>query len=466
MASRHPRAIISREPAAPERVVAEAIPLDDEELDAAIARATVAAPDWAARAPARAAALERWATSIEADAPALAHLIAREVGKTIREARGEVARAVAIVRYYAQAAYDPIGEVMPGPDAQSELLVRRSPLGVVAAICPWNFPLAIPAWKLAPALAYGNAVVFKPASAAVGVAGRLVALARPDIPDDVLVYAPLPGSRADRLVEDARIAAVSFTGSSDIGRTVVTRVVARGGSAQAEMGGQNASIVLDDADLAGAAATIADAAMGYAGQKCTATRRILVAERVADAFVDAFVGRIESLVIGDPLAEATNVGPVIDKAARDAVATAVAGAARRGARVIAGGDELDVDGWFVRPTVLEIDDPSDEFAQRETFGPAVAILRVRTDDEAVRVANGTRFGLAAAVFGADLGRATAVARRVEAGMIRVNASTTGADFWAPFGGERDSSYGPREQGREAREFFTRTRTVSIYPSRR
>lgn len=453
--------IFSHEPARPDHVVAEVAPLDEAAVETAIVKAAAAAPEWASQAVLRSTGLNRWALAIEAEAEALATLVAREVGKTIRESRVEVTRAIAIIRYYAQAAFDPIAEILPSADGRTQLTVRRLPLGVVAAICPWNFPLAIPAWKLAPALAYGNAVIFKPASAAVGVGQRLVELARPAISDEVLAFAPIPVGGARRLLDDPRIAGVSFTGSSDVGRAIIARVTGRGGSVQAEMGGQNASIVLDDANLDRAAATIANAAMGYAGQKCTATRRVIVDESVADVFVGRLTDRISGLVVGDPLAETTDVGPVIDADARATVERAVEGAVSRGARLLAGGSAPDESGWFYRPTVLAIDDPTDPFVHDETFGPAVAILVARSDDDAVRIANGTHYGLAAAVFGSDLTRATKLAQRLEAGMVRVNESTTGADFWAPFGGERASSYGPREQGREAREFYTKTRTLSV-----
>lgn len=454
-------AILSHEPARPDRVVAEVAALDDAAVDTAIVRAAAAAPEWAAQAVLRSTGLNRWAQAIEGESETLATLVAREVGKTIRESRVEVARAAAIIRYYSQAAFDPIAEILPSADGRAQLTVQRLPLGVVAAICPWNFPLAIPVWKLAPALAYGNAVIFKPASAAVGVGQRLVELARPAISDEILVFAPVLAGGARRLLDDPRIAGVSFTGSSDVGRAIVARVAERGGSVQAEMGGQNASIVLDDANLERAVATIANAAMGYAGQKCTATRRVVVDESIADVFVGRLTDRIGGLVVGDPLAETTDVGPVIDAGARATVERAVEGAVSRGARVLVGGSAPDGSGWFYRPTVLAIDDPTDPFVHDETFGPVVAILVARSDDEAVRIANGTHYGLAAAVFGSDLTRATKLAQRLEAGMVRVNESTTGADFWAPFGGERASSYGPREQGREAREFYTKTRTLSV-----
>lgn len=453
--------IVSRNPAAPSQVVAEVQPLDATALDRRIQASTRAWPRWASDAPARAIALHRWADRVAADETELARLAADEVGKPITEARAEVARTVAILRYYAQAAFDPVAEELPSATPKARLTVERRPVGVIAAICPWNFPLAIPAWKIAPALAYGNAVLFKPSSEAVGVGQRLVSLARPDVGEHVLAFVPMRGEEATSLFDDQRVAAVSFTGSSEIGHRVVNRVVARGGAVQAEMGGQNASIVLDDADLDLAATTIAGAAMAYAGQKCTATRRAVVTRSVAMQLTERLTDCVDALELGDPRAESTVIGPVIHAQARDEVVRAIRDARRRGARVLTGGVEVHADGWFVRPAVLHVDNPADAFVQEETFGPALAIIVVDSDDQAVTVANSTRFGLAGAVFSTDIERAGRLARRLEVGMVRVNSSTTGADFWAPFGGDGASSYGPREQGRAARDFYTRTRTITV-----
>lgn len=435
-------------------------------LDATVEEAKRAQPAWASRAAERSAALGGWAAAIEREAPALADLVAREVGKPIGEARAEVGRTVAIIRYYAQVAFDPTGEIYPSPDGRAELMTERVPLGVVLAITPWNFPLAIPAWKIAPALAYGNAVLFKPSSAALATGHRLVELARPHVATDVLKLVTASVELVERLIADKRVAGVSFTGSVGVGRRVVLTVAGRGGAVQAEMGGQNPSIVLDDADLDQAAATIARAAMAYAGQKCTATSRVILLESVARDFVPRFVHAVRALPVGDPLDERTIVGPLISRDARASVDAAVQAARSRGGELLAGGVALEYEGWFYEPTVLRVSDGTDPFVQEETFGPAVAIQTVAGEDDAVKIANATPYGLSAAVFGTELGRARAVARKLDVGMVRVNASTTGVDFYAPFGGEKASSYGPREQGRAAREFYTRSRTLTVSPCRR
>lgn len=287
-------------------------------------------------------------------------------------------------------------------------------------------------------------------------------LSRRAVPESVLQLIVAPPRSVELLMHDPRVAGVSFTGSAAVGSRIVSLVVARGGSVQAEMGGQNASVVLADADLEFAATTIADAAMGYAGQKCTATSRVIVVRSVADRFVPLLVDHIRRLPVGDPTEVSTVVGPVITETAREAVAAAIAGALQRGARLLTGGEAPARPGWFYLPTLLEVADEDDPFVQEETFGPAAAVLIAESENEAIRLANSTRYGLSAAVFGANLDRARVIAGRLDAGLIRVNASTAGVDFYAPFGGERASSYGPREQGRAAKEFYTRTRTILIH----
>lgn len=456
-------AIESRNPAHPDDVVGRFDRLGRLELEAALEAAEGARTAWSRLAATRAAALVAWASEIEHDADPLAHLIAREVGKPIAEARGEVSRSIAIIRYYAQAVFDATGELYPSLDGRSTITVERIPLGTIVAITPWNFPLAIPAWKIAPALAYGNVVLFKPSSAAIATAHRLVELARPHLGPDVLQLLTADSGAVEMLLDDERVAGVSFTGSAEVGHRLVARVASRGAAVQAEMGGQNASIVLDDADLDLAARTVAASAMAYAGQKCTATSRVIIHQGIADAFLPRLVHAVGSLELGDPRQESTVVGPVISREALDGVDAAVIAATAAGAEVLTGGSRVDREGWFYQPALLRVADPSDRFVQEETFGPAAAVQVVADDDEAIRIANGTRFGLVAAVFGSNAARTHYVSRHLDAGMVRINAPTTGVDYHVPFGGEKASSYGPREQGRAAREFFTRSRTITSSP---
>ncbi len=455
--------IVSRNPARPGEVVGSLPRTDEMGVDRQIGAAAVAVAGWSADAPARSVALQRWADKVEARSDELVGLLTAEVGKPVRESRAEVARAIAILRYYAQAVYEPIAEGYPSA-AGAELVVHRRPHGVVSILCPWNFPIAIPAWKIAPALAYGNTVLFRPSSEAAVTGSLLIEAALDAIPDDVLQLVLVDHDAGRALVEDDRVRAVSFTGSVPVGMDIVRRSAGRGIPVQAEMGGQNASIVLDDADLAFAATTIAHAAMEFAGQKCTATRRAIVLREVADAFTEQLVSAVQALHVGDPANEATNVGPVISVQARDSIGEAIGAAEARGARRLTQSGS-PAEGWYLTPAVLQIDDPTDAFVMEETFGPAVAVLTVDSEDEAIALANSTRFGLSGAVFSRDLHRGRGLAARLDAGLQRVNAPTTGVDFHVPFGGEKASGYGPREQGHAARDFFTHTRTMLIHPSR-
>jgi alpha-ketoglutaric semialdehyde dehydrogenase len=432
-----------------------------EGANAAVSRAERAARAWRNTPGAvRAKALGDAATALEDRAGEIADLVVREVGKPVSEARGEVARGVAILRYYAQAALAPDGETLPAADPDQLLLARHVPVGVAALLTPWNFPVAIPLWKAAPSLAYGNATLLKPASAAAATALALSEIITPHLPDDVFQVVLGGADTARPLIEHPAVSAVSFTGSSAVGKDVSTRAAARGCRVQAEMGGQNPSVVLADAELERAATTIAYAAMGYAGQKCTATSRVIAVGEVYDRLRDTLADAIEALQVVDPSDAKTLVGPVIDDAARSAALAAVL---RSGGRVVTGGRSLDAPGFYLAPTLVELAEPAGPLATEEVFAPVAAMIRAGSADEAIAIANGVRYGLVASVFTSDLGQALRLTRRLEAGMVRVNAPTSGVDFHAPFGGAKDSSYGPREQGQAARAFYTESQTVLIVP---
>ena len=423
------------------------------------------APGYAALpAQARADALSRAAARVEAAAGELAELVRREVGKPVLEARGEVARTAAILRYHAQAALDPDGDTFPSGDGRSLLLARRHPRGVVGLITPWNFPIAIPAWKLAPALAYGNACVWKPSPFSPACAQALHECLAPELPGPVVQLVQGRADAGAALVGHPGVNAISFTGSVPTGGAVARMAVDRGAAVQCEMGGQNASIVLADADLETAAGTIATAAMGYAGQKCTATSRVICEGSVAGGMRDALVAAVESLRIEDPADEACRVGPLISADARDAAAAAVKRGVEAGGRLLAGGAALDAAGNYLAPALVEVDDPSAELAQEEVFAPVCALMRADDADAAVELANGVRHGLVTAVFTRDLDRVLDLANRLDTGLVRVNQPTSGVDLHTPFGGEKASGLGPREQGKAAREFYTSLRTVLISPS--
>lgn len=459
------RMIRSVNPFDPSEVVAELPETGPGEVDRLVQAAVDAQPGWAADAVGRSIALGRLADSVAARKDRFIDLMVREVGKPTGEAAGEVDRAVALLRYYSQVALDANGETFPGSSPGAEVVVRRDPVGVVFAICPWNFPLAIPLWKSAPALAYGNTVVLKPAGVAIGVAHLMFAAVEETLPAGVFSELRIGGSRAGDLLDDPRIAATTFTGSTAVGLKVAERMAARGAPAQAEMGGQNAAVVLPDADLDKAADAIVSGAMGYAGQKCTATRRVVALEEIAADLEAKLVERVEALGVGDPAVDGVSVGPLIDEKAAGEFESAVAAALDAGGTELAraGDDSGQGSGNVVRPALIRQDDPGAEVNQEETFGPLLTVIRVKDEEEAIAAANATRYGLTGAVHGRDLGQATALASRLRCGLKRINAPTPGVDYYAPFGGDGASSFGPREQGRAAAEFFTRTSTTTILP---
>ena len=453
--------ITSRNPHDPADVVGQWPEAGEAEVAAAVDRAAAAAGGWTATsAPARAAALTAAAAALEGRAAAVTDLVIREVGKPRSEAAGEVARGIAILRYFAQAALLPDGDTLPPASPGALLMARHRPVGVTGLVTPWNFPVAIPLWKAAPSLAFGNATVLKPSEESPAVALLLAEILGAHLPAGVFQVVLGAGDTGRALTANPGVAAISFTGSVRAGRDVVARAAGRGTRVQAEMGGQNASVVLADADLERAAAAIAYAAMGYAGQKCTATSRIIVQDAVYGKFRDHLTAAVAALGVVDPGQESTLVGPVITERARDSALAAVAGS---GGTVLAGGAALDAVGFYLAPTLVELDSPEGPLATEEVFAPVAALLGADSAESAVRIANGVRYGLVTSLFTQDLGRALRLADQFDAGMVRVNAPTAGVDFHAPFGGAKQSSYGPREQGLAARDFYTETRTVTIVP---
>lgn len=457
--------LLSYEPAHPERLVFSAPAMSASELEMALERCHESFPTWSSSAPARSAALTAFAAGIEAERERLRDLIVREVGKPLAEADAEVIRAAEIVRYFAQRALDPIAFGLPTSLPNGILSARRVPLGTTLLVCPWNFPLAIPIWKAAPALAYGNTVLLKPASAAIGVGSAIAEIAAETLPPGVLELALAGGGEVGALLDDERVAALSFTGSSDVGASLIARLAARGASVQAEMGGHNPAIVLADAELERAADLIVAGATGFAGQKCTATRRVIAVESVKERLVELLADRWCRLGVGEPTAAGVTVGPLIDRAALADFDAALEGAIEGGGEVLARAEAPSGEGWYCAPALVLLEDPAARANQEETFGPLLTVLGAADDEEAVRIANATPYGLVGAVHGYDLERASRLAARLDCGMQRVNASTTGADYNAPFGGTGASSFGPAEQGLAAREFYTEWRTLLVSSGR-
>jgi acyl-CoA reductase-like NAD-dependent aldehyde dehydrogenase len=453
--------IRSVNPHRPSEVLVEVEPAGPEGVDGAVGAARKVLEDWSSQpAMARGAALASIASDLERRTDEMTDLIVREVGKPVAETRQEIARAVAILRYHSQTVLLPDGETYPSPDASSWLVARRGPVGVCGLLTPWNFPVAIPVWKLAPAIAYGNAAVLKPAPQATATAQMLHSIASEHLPVGVFGLVAGDAETGVPLVEHRDVAAVSFTGSVAVGQKVAASASGRGARVQCEMGGQNPSIVLADADLEAAAATVSFATMGYAGQKCTATSRVIVESSVYDDFRGRLVSAVEAMHVTDPTREDCKVGPLIEEESLSGALDAIG--ASSGA-VITGGKALDAEGYYLAPTLVEVDDPTDLLAQEEVFAPVAALLRAPSAEEATRLANGVRYGLVAAVFTRDLKRAIELTRSLQAGLVRTNAPTSGVDFHAPFGGSKASSIGPREQGLAARDFYTETRTLLVSP---
>ncbi|ADB51054.1 aldehyde dehydrogenase family protein [Conexibacter woesei] len=426
--------------------------------------AAAAAERWAATpAPHRGTVLHRAATLLDERADALAVQLTREEGKTVAEARGEVDRAVGFLRYYATAAIDAHGEVYPSAVPGRHLYTQREPLGVVAAITPWNFPIAIPAWKSAPALAFGNAVVLKPSEVTPLSAWSLAeALWDAGLPHDVLqVVCGEPHEVGPALCGDPAVAALTFTGSTAVGRRLQRDAVARGIKVQTEMGGKNPVVVLDDADVAQAVEQTVAGAMRSTGQKCTATSRVIVTPGIREAFVEALLARVAALRVGDPLDAETEIGPLVSEVQRERVLGHIDAAARDGLTPAVGGSAPDRPGWFVEPTLYLDADPRSALAQEEIFGPVAAVIEAEDLDAALEIANAVPYGLAASVFTRDLGQVQRFVRGIEAGVVHVNGETAGTEPQVPFGGMKASSSHSREQGRAAAEFFTAVKTVYV-----
>jgi alpha-ketoglutaric semialdehyde dehydrogenase len=447
-------------PQAPDQLVAEQASHTPAEVEEAVALGRVAQRSWWGRGAAgRAAALTGAAQAIRARADEATNLVVREVGKPVGEARGEVGRAVSILDYYAQAAFAAVGSQYP-PSLGGLLYTERRPHGVAGLITPWNFPLAIPLWKAAPALIAGNAVVLKPSPDALACARLLDEMLTPFLPEGLFQVVYGGSETGSAVVAQADV--ISFTGSSGVGQRVAVQGAERGIPVQCEMGGQNAAIVLEGAAPESTAAAIAGAAMGYAGQKCTATRRVVVVGN-NPGFVDALVEAVRRLAPGDPAEAATVVGPLINERAYGTVQAALAAARAGGGRMLAGGGVPDRAGWFVEPALVDGLASHDRLCREETFGPFATLLHAADVAQAVWLANAVPYGLVTSVHGPDVSEILSAVAGLDTGMIKVNAPTTGVDFYAPFGGEKGSSYGGREQGMAALDFFASTRTVTIAP---
>jgi aldehyde dehydrogenase (NAD+) len=430
----------------------------------AVAAAQAALPHWAgAELETRQAVLDRIGTELIQRKDEIGRLLSREEGKTLPEGVGEVARAGQFFRYYGAEVLRNFGELAPSVRPGIEVEVRREPIGVVGLITPWNFPAAIPAWKIAPALAYGNTVVFKPAELVPGTAWALAEIiSRSGIPDGafnmVMGYGATVG---DALLGDDRVAGISFTGSVATGQHVAKRCAEGFKKVQLELGGKNPLVVLDDADVETAAAAALNGAYSGSGQKCTASERLIVTEGIHDRFVEALTAKLQDYKVGHALAEDSKMGPLVDERQVEKSLGYVELGQQEGAELVFGGQRLNREtrGHYVAPALFTGTHNDMRINREEMFGPVAAVQRVKDYDEALAKANDTTFGLTSGICTTSLKHATHFKQNSAAGIATVNLPTGGMDYHVPFGGKKMSSYGPREQGQHARDFYTVTKTT-------
>lgn len=440
---------------------------DTVDAQRAVDAAAQALPGWAAlAAPSRGEFLRRAADILESRVAEIAADLTREEGKSLPEARGETLRGVAILRYFAAQTMLPEGETIPSFGASTFLYTRRIPLGVVALVTPWNFPIAIPLWKAAPALAFGNTVVLKPSELAPLTAWHTArAFEEAGLPSGVLNVLWGQGARVgETLTGHPAVSGISFTGSAATGRKIAAGAAANGKKYQLEMGGKNCVIVLPDADLEQAVNLTIQGAFKSAGEKCTATSRAIVHTEIYDRFAELLVQKTAALKLGPGTDPDAYLGPVITRAAQQRILAAVSSAKAAGCTLLCGGGtggpHLEK-GFYIEPTVFGDVLPDSSLAKEEIFGPVLALMRADSLDDALAKANSVEYGLSASLFTRDLNSALKFAERVEAGLVRINGETAGVEPQAPFGGMKASSSFSREQGLAAREFFTQIKTVSV-----
>ncbi|MBW8844491.1 MAG: aldehyde dehydrogenase family protein [Burkholderiales bacterium] len=452
-------------------LVGEYAQADVAQADLAISAASAAFPAWSLSTPQqRFDILDTVGTEILARRAELGDLLAREEGKTLPEAIGEVARAGYIFKFFAGEALRPGGESLPSVRPGVGIEVTREAIGVVGLITPWNFPIAIPAWKIAPALAYGNCVVFKPADLVPGSAWALAEiLSRSGLPAGVFNLVMGRGSIVgEKLLNDPRVAGISFTGSVATGQKVaaacINRADGRMAKFQLEMGGKNPMIVLDDADLGVAVNAAVNSGFFSTGQRCTASSRLIVTEGIHDRFIAAMVERMKTLKVDDARKAGTDIGPVVDANQLGQDVDYLGIAQGEGGKLAQGGERIDrnadgAPGFYLAPALITDTTPDMRINREEVFGPVVSVLRARDYEHALALSNDTPFGLAAGIATTSLKHATHFKRHSQAGMVMVNLPTAGVDYHVPFGGRKGSSYGPREQGRHAAEFYTTVKTA-------
>jgi aldehyde dehydrogenase (NAD+) len=455
-------------PANTDEVLGE-LPLSSRgEAAEAIAAAEVAQPGWSdTPAPERGRVIARVHRLMSERAEELARSLTREEGKILREARGEVQKSLNVLEFVAGEGLRLSGDTMPSEIGHTFAYTLREPIGVVGAITPWNFPVAIPCWKIAPALVAGNAVVFKPASLTPETAEMVVSMfADAGLPPGVLNLVFGSGSEVGSgIVEDPRVRALSFTGSNEVGVALYTRAASDGKKVQCEMGGKNPILVLEDADLSMAVEATAQGAFGSTGQRCTATARAVLVDAIADEFVARLAEKARALVVGNGLEESVDMGPSVDEAQFDAVLEFIGSGREDGSELVTGGEPLTGEshrkGYFVAPTIFDRVDRKSRIAQEEIFGPVLSVIRVADFEEGLEVCNDTRYGLTSSIYTQDASRIFRFVRGIETGITHVNSPTMGGEAQLPFGGTKATGVGMREMGKTAIDFYSEWKTVYI-----
>jgi aldehyde dehydrogenase (NAD+) len=466
--SKSGRRVADLNPADATEIVAEAPASTAEEAAAAVDAAARALAGWRdTPAPKRGQILFKVQRLMEARRDALAEALTREEGKTLGESRGEIQRAINVVEFFAGEARRLTGETIPSELPYNFCYTVKEPMGPVGIITPWNFPIAIPIWKIAPALVCGNTVVFKPASL-TPLTAALIA--------DIFLEAGVPpgalnvvyGSGRDvgeTIVTHPAIRAVSFTGSNDVGTALYARAASRGIKCQCEMGGKNPIVILADADLELAVESAVQGAFGSTGQRCTATSRAVVVDSIAGEFVERLEARTATLVVGNGLDPKTNVGPSVDKAQLETVLGYIDAGRKEGARIVRGGERLKDNGrergYFVAPTIFDRVEPEMRIAQEEIFGPVLSVIRAPDAAAALTIANGVKYGLSASIYTNDVAAMFRFVDKLEAGIIHVNSPTVGGEAHIPFGGTKATGVGLREMGRVAIDFYTELKVVYV-----
>ena len=460
------RTVANINPSDTSDVIGDYAQADDAQVSAALEAAENGFAAWSASGiQQRFDILDAIGTEILARKEELGTILSREEGKTLPEGIGEAARAGQIFKFFAGEVLRLTGETVPSTRPGIDVEICREPLGVVGVITPWNFPIAIPAWKIAPALAYGNSVIFKPASLAPGSGWALSEIiSRSGLPDGVFQLLMGSGATVGKsLLEDSRVRGVSFTGSVGTGGLVASSMSARGAKFQLEMGGKNPLVVLDDTDFETAISCAVNGAFFSTGQRCTASSRLIVEAGIYDRFAEAMIEATGKLRVGNALDADTQIGPVVDQSQLDQNIEYLEIGKKEGANLAVGGERLslETDGFYMAPALFTDTDNAMRINREEIFGPVATIIKANDVEHAIELANDTSFGLSAGICTQSLASATHFKRRSRAGMVMINLPTAGVDYHVPFGGTKGSSYGSREQGKYAAEFYTTVKTTYV-----